>query len=71
MNRLAYGDMAGEVAAALALNYLERGCPVRLLCLASGSGDGSAESCSAANRDEFFPLYERLATCLLYTSPAG
>ena len=62
MNRLAYGDMAGEVAAALALNYLERGCPVRLLCLASGSGDGSAESCSAANRDEFFPLYERLAT---------
>ncbi len=61
MNRLAYGDMAGEVAAALALNYLERGCPVRLLCLASG-GDGPDESCTAANRDEFFPLYERLAT---------
>ena len=62
MNRLAYGDMAGEVAGALALNYLERGCPVRLLCLNTGAGEGPSEDCYAAGREEFFPLYELLAT---------
>lgn len=62
MNRLAYGDMAGETAAALAFHYLEGGCPVRLLCLNSAAGGGVAEDCYAAVPEEFFPLYDLLAT---------
>ena len=69
INRLAYGDMAGEVAAALALNYLERGCPVRLLCLNSEAGEGPSEDCSAAGREEFFPMYELLATVAYTPNP--
>lgn len=61
--------MAGEVAAALALNYLERGCPVRLLCLNSEAGEGPSEDCSAAGREEFFPMYELLATVAYTPNP--
>lgn len=69
MNRLAYGDMAGETAAALALHYLEGGCPVRLLCLNSAGAGGVAEDWSAAGPEDFFPLYELLATAPFTAHP--
>lgn len=61
MNRLAYADMAGEAASALAYAYIVRGCPVRLLCL-GGEEEPVSADLTASGQEDFLRQYEELAT---------
>ncbi len=68
MNRLAYGDMAGEAASALAYGCIARGCPVRLLCLGGGEEPADADL-TAFGQEDFLVQYEKLATVTYTPSP--
>ena len=68
MNLLAYADMAGEAASALAYCYIVRGCPVRLICL-GGQEEPITADLTATGQEDFLRQYEELATVPYTANP--